>query len=136
MTQSKKQLLVGGIGFLSACAGMLLRVNAKALSMHSYTPAKLIGPGGKPITGAMSFSFENTARTAALTDIGMVLVYVGAALIVVAIGAWLFTPTPSHEAVNQFSTDAARSSVFQRVRTMFRWPIWKREPESASVFRS
>jgi hypothetical protein len=122
MPQLKKLLLVASIGFVFASAGVLLRLNAKALSMQTSAPTKVIGAGGKSLRGSISFSFENTSRTAALTDIGMVLLSVGAALFVIAAATWLFLPNLPGVSVPLWS------------RFKQHWPFWDaRKSKGAAV---
>src|ERR1041385_4763491 len=125
-----RQLLVGSLGFLMACAGMVLRLGARAFSMQTSTPAKVIGPGGKSLGGSISFSFENTARTAALTDIGMVLLYAGAALLVIAVTVWMLAPSGSGTPFNPIPTEEKESCIAipERIRFALRWPFGKKEP--------
>ena len=133
MLQPKRQLLAACIGFLLACAGVLLRLNAKTLSMQTSAPSAVIAPGGKSLGGSISFSFENTARTAALTDIAMVLLYAGAVMLVVAISTWIFV---SHSALPPEQNSQAKDSNIKpasRLRFGLRWPIWKRGTDGANA---
>jgi hypothetical protein len=118
MLPPKRQLLVAAMGLSFAIAGVFLRLNAKALSMHTSAPTPVIAPGGKSLGGSIKFSVENTARTAALTDIGMALVYAGVALLVLAIGTWMF-----------LGGDNGKS--MPRIRSGMSWRFWKRGPEPA-----
>jgi hypothetical protein len=123
MLPPKRQLLVAAMGLSFAVAGVFLRLNAKALSMQTSAPTPVIAPGGKSLGGSIRFSVENTARTGALTDIGMVLVYAGVALLVLAVGTWMFT-------------GGENGKSMPRIRSRMSWRFWKRGPEPAGASAS
>jgi hypothetical protein len=86
-----KFILAAILGLLLTCGGGYLRLHVKSLSMHSTGTFPAVDSSGKTV-GSATWSQEDASQTAALTDIALVLLYVGSALCVAAAAAWLFVP--------------------------------------------
>ena len=114
MRRLNKYFLVALLGLLFAVAGGFLRVNAKTLASRTFAHAP-VAPGGKTLEGSITFTWENPARAAAFADIGRVSLCAGAALLIIAIGAWVLEDGAS-----------SREMKARRWALKFRWPFWKR----------
>ena len=115
MPRLNKCFLVALLGLLFAIGGGFLGLNAKSLATRTSAHSNVMGPGGKALEGSIIFTWENPARAAAFAEIGRVSLYAGAALLIIAVGAWVL-----EDGASKRPTGARRWTL------KFPWAFWKR----------
>ena len=91
MTQNSKSILVAIIGIFLFCTGAGLRLQARSLSTFEMKCDMAGVPfKDKANYNGQKFYAEDSDRKHSITDISLVLIWAGGALVVLSLAVWLF----------------------------------------------